>query len=75
MVTERAMSEPYATGTVLAVGPGYTMFNGVLAPTEVQTGDRVIFPRHSIAHEYKEDPLQVLINERHIYGIIEDEEN
>ena len=66
-------------GTVIAAGPGHWTESGVLIPMTVKTGDSVIFAKFAgtpiRAGDSKEDGEYLVLNERDIIAIIEEDAN
>lgn len=59
-------------GTVLAVGPGKKSESGVVIPTTIKVGDRVLFGKNGVT-AVKVDGLDVLvIREEDIFAVLED---
>jgi len=58
-IPDAAVEKP-SQGDVIAAGPGRTTEDGVLVPSEVKVGDRVLFGKHSAT------PVKVGGEELHI---------
>ncbi len=63
--------ETTATADVIAAGPGSKTKDGVLVPTTVKPGDKVLFSK-SIGHKVKVDGEElVILSEEEILAILE----
>ena len=70
---DTASKERPMEGTVLAVGNGRLDDNGKRVPMHVKAGDKVLFAKYS-GTEYKVDDVEYLIlSEKDILGIIQDQ--
>src|SRR6266496_1067116 len=71
---DTASQERPMEGSVLSVGEGRLDDNGRRVPMNVKAGDKVLFAKYS-GTEYKVDDVEYLIlSEKDILGIIQDEE-
>ena len=57
-------------GTVIAIGPGKMLDNGVRTPFEVKVGDRVLFAKYSGVDIEEEGENYLLLSERDILAIL-----
>ena len=68
-----AQQERTYTGEVLVVGEGAYLENGAIKPVTVKPGDRVIFAKFSGTPVSYKDQEYIILNERDILLIIEEE--
>lgn len=64
-------------GTVIAVGTGAILENGTKVPMEVEVGARVVYASFAgtpVASGSKNDEVFIVLNERDILCVLEDEE-
>ncbi|MFQ5441325.1 MAG: co-chaperone GroES [Thermodesulfobacteriota bacterium] len=69
IIPESAKEAP-AEGKVVAVGPGKKDDSGKLIPTEVKTGDRVLFSKYAGTEVKIEGVEHLIMNEDDILGIV-----
>ena len=69
IIPELAREKP-DTGTVVAVGPGRVSDQGILIPTTVNVGDKVIFNRYSASQIELDGQKFSMIHEHEINCII-----
>lgn len=66
--------EPTYNGIVIGVGDGALLDNGVKVPMEVKEGDRVIYTSFSGSPIYVNGETFLVLNERDILCILEEDE-
>lgn len=59
-------------GTVVSVGPGHIGKKGILRPTDVKPGQKIIFNKYSGNELKLADKNYVILRETDIIGIVED---
>jgi chaperonin GroES len=64
--------ERRATGTVLAVGPGYRQKDGTIRPLDVKPGDRIVFGKYARENADLGDEDILAIPEVDIFAIIKE---
>jgi chaperonin GroES len=72
VIPDTAKEKPQE-GTVIAVGSGKLMDNGVRTPLEVKEGDRVLFAKYGGTEFKLEDEDLLVLRESDILAIIEGE--
>ena len=65
-------SEAPDQGTVVAVGPGRTSFNGTLIPTGISVGDKVLFNKRAAQKIELEGEDYLVFLAEHILAIVTD---
>lgn len=65
-------SETPTRGTVVSVGPGHKGKKGLLRPTDVKPGQRVIFSKYSGNEIHLGDKDYIIMRETDIIGIVEE---
>ncbi len=70
LIPDTAQKRP-TRGTVLAVGTGKVLENGVICPCAVQLGDSVIFSNYGSSEVPDTDGKEVIVSEDEILGVVE----
>ena len=71
IIPETAQEKPHE-GQVIAVGPGARNERGELVPSELKTGDRVLFAKWSGTEVKIEGEDLVILKESDILGVVEE---
>ena len=70
IIPDAAQEKP-SQGEVVAAGPGRVTEDGVLIPTEVKTGDRVLFGKYAGTAVKIEDQEYHILKEDDVIAIVE----